>query len=176
MTLYLFIPGFSIVNKDEAYNITGKLKEEGKQVYVHEWQHWKDANVEWDKAKEKELILAKIAELAPDKIFIIGKSIGTFVTMQLIPEVSSKLLGLILMGIPSKDIANDEHKIYPETLKQVTCPIYVIQNESDPHSDLNLIKKLLSNIVYTLIIKEASDHRYNYPEEILPIIKAIDPA
>lgn len=159
----LYLPGNSILNKDEAYTIKSFLEEKGHSVYVHEWRHWADESIEWDLAKEIEIIKTHNLELID---VVIGKSIGSFVSSKIVNDKLVNPKKVIILGLPlgSPLISIDDYEGCIEIMQN---NITVIQNDKDPYGPLDKVKELINKSFANLIIKNSDTHIYSYPEDIL---------
>lgn len=166
--LYIYTPGFSIKNLEEANVICDALRAKNLQVYQHKWRHWDNPNEEWDPDFEVTRILERTGDEA--ELYFIGKSLGTLVAVKTIKEVKDKTKGLIMLGIPVNDMEVSDKVIYQQVLKDSAFPIALIQNNDDPHGFVSQAKELMGEVKYKLITKEAADHRYVYPEDVLELL------
>lgn len=160
----LYLPGNSVVNKDEAYNIKTELELKGHNVTVQEWRHWSDENIQWNLDEE----IKRIKSLNLNEIdVVIGKSIGSFVVCKLVSDYIIDPKRVILLGLPL-DSALVNINDYSTCLDKMGTNFVVIQNNNDPYGPLNLVEDLIKDKSgVKLILKEASTHIYNYPEDIL---------
>lgn len=172
-TLVVFLPGKSLKNKEEGENIRKELIEDGYDVYFHQWRHWLDETVEFSINEEVNLIAEKLKEYSFEELFIIAKSIGTYVSLQILKQNIYDINHLVLMGIPFRDLNESEMAEYAEVLPIYDGQITIIQNREDDHGTIRDIQPLLNTgFKHDLIVKESTDHRYNYPE-ILKLILAL---
>lgn len=166
----IFLPGYSIKNKKEQSNIAKALEENNFKVYQHQWRHWENPDISWDPNVEVERILEFINSTNETEFSLIGKSIGTFVSTKLLSQFPKDLKILILMGIPVNDLDPEEIKQY-DVLDSTNIPLYVIQNNKDPHGNVDQTKDILEDSNYKELIMEADTHEYEYIEDILEIYK-----
>lgn len=159
----IILPGYSPKNKKWAYEVRKKLNLEHK-IMVHEWEHWEGGSMSLNKEKERILNLIK-----KDKINIIAKSVGTRVSMYLIPVIKDQLNKLVLCGIPTKFENKDTKKVYSDGLTRISAGmILVIQNKKDPFASSEIIKKIIREInpKIEVVEKDRSDHNYPYFQEL----------
>lgn len=159
----LILPGFSLSNKDWGQSIKRKLKL-GHKVQVHNWRHWeKGGSLSFFYELEK--ILESIGE---EKANIIAKSVGTRVTVNLLPENKGKIEKVILCGIPLRGFGDETKEKFKEALSSFPArKIIVIQNQKDPFSPFEKVKKFIKaiNPKIKVVKKERSDHNYPYSED-----------
>ena len=171
----IYLPGKSLKNKDEGDVITSFLKQHGYDVYYHQWNHWDNSENELELDGELQRIYKGLGDVSGQDLVLIGKSLGSYVSMFLIDKFKSQVKKVILLGVPINDFV-DKAKKYPETLKTINVPIYVIQNSDDPHGTPEQVEDLLSEVKYELIEKDGSDHRYYYTDEIFQALREEIPA
>ncbi len=160
----LYLPGNSVVNKDEAYSIKSHLEAKGHKVTVFEWTHWGDENIQWNLNYEIEKI--KALNLSTYDI-LIGKSIGSFVSSKLVSDSLIDPKRVILLGLPL-DSALVDISDYSNCIDKMGTNIVIIQNTKDPYGPLEDVNSLIKDKTgVKLVLKEASTHIYNYPEDIL---------
>lgn len=167
--LNLLLPGFSENNIAELEAITTRLVEADINVESVRWPHWRNPEVELNENETAVKLKALIAE--EQRWGLIAKSIGTIVGMKLIQIANTKPKYVLLMGLPLAGRQGDEKQLYAKILRDSGLPVFVIQNQNDPRGDLEDLQQVLSTVEYELIIKEASDHRYNYPTDVLKIVE-----
>ena len=165
----IILPGYSISNKEWAYDVKENLKL-GHGVLVHEWKHWLSTSLgspsgSFSVKYETERILNTVGK---DNLNIIAKSVGTRIAMHLIPLLGGQIKKLILCGIPTR-FENDTARIlYKAGLselepEQVTC----FQNTKDPLANYAVIKRFINSVDPKIKVIEMprSDHHYPYFEE-----------
>lgn len=154
----LVLPGYSIKNKDWAYEVKDKLQ--GFDVEVVEWLHWSDEKNKFDPEKEAKRIASKVRE---ETVNIIAKSLGTLSSCYLIPNV--KVNKIIFCGIPLNDMDENDHAQYKILTKLKN--IIVFQNDKDTHGDYSQVKEFLGKINSQIkIIEKIGDtHEYPYYED-----------
>jgi pimeloyl-ACP methyl ester carboxylesterase len=154
----IILPGFSLHNKDWAYEIKAKVKTEGK-IMVHEWRHWKiggGISVSYEVGKILE-------EAGKEKINIIAKSVGTRITLALLKEIPSQIEKIILCGIPTTSpimLAKAKEVLKDFDAGKIIC----FQNTSDPFSSYAEVKEFMKGVnpKIKVIEKPRSDHSYPY--------------
>jgi hypothetical protein len=165
-TMIIFLPGFSLKNKEEMLNISNALSEKGKEVIMHEWRHWDDLEIEWNPNLETSRVQDKFNT---NKVGLIAKSLGTHIAMKVLTNNLEAVRWIILMGIPLNDL-DDEEKAAYDLLKSINIPLFIIHNKNDSHGSWVDVEKFLQGAKYELTLKDSSDHNYNYPEDILQIV------
>ena len=160
----LILPGYSIHNKEWAYDIAKDLNSLG-DVVVHEWIHWKSGNfsvkAEVEKIKE---------EVADKEVDIIAKSVGTMICAKL--ERIIKMRKIILCGIPS--VSDKRFEIMSKSFVNISPEnILVIQNKEDPFATYKEVKEFFAKINPEILVmeKSRSDHNYPYPEDFIEYLK-----
>jgi pimeloyl-ACP methyl ester carboxylesterase len=155
----IILPGFSVTNKDWAYEVQTKL---GADAVVHEWKHWKTGD-DSDFVDEEEIaqILEKIDN---QKVNILAKSIGTFIAVRLLER---KLIEkLILCGIPLGFLKkNSLHlEAYQSLADFPASKVICFQNAQDTAGTYQEIEKFIHEInpSITIVSKPRSDHHYPY--------------
>src|SRR5258706_3478 len=99
------LPGFSLKNKEWAEEVKAKLPPNLNPQVIY-WKHWQTENNN-DFNQEDEA--KKIVELVEqDQLTIIAKSIGTYITSLVIPQLFDQIEKLILCGIPLNDMKPEE--------------------------------------------------------------------
>lgn len=140
---------------------------------MFEWVHWQTGNeADFDVEKEVEKILQTIGS---EEVNIIGKSVGTLVTVLLLPKIMPQVSKIILCGIPVKDMGDraevvEKYKILSSlAADKVLC----IQNENDNHGGFDEVEKFIHSInpEIQVIKKSRSDHEYPYPEDFQEFLK-----
>ena len=156
---------------DESHRISRSLKSLGK-VMEHHWRHWDVPHLRFDIDKELDAIEHRLTPL--DDIYIVAKSIGTFVAMHLLPEFGDQVAAVLLMGIPIYDLEEGELEMYEKTLGKSSCKKYILMNEDDPHGTADEVKQLLRNVKLDKFIVQSGidNHRYDYPEDILDLVES----
>lgn len=162
--MIIYLPGFSLKNQAEAGAICDALVKAGYEVYQHMWRHWSDEKIAWDPETEKEIILSEVKKRMPNEISIVAKSLGTYIAVSLLPELTLK--ELILLGIPFNDLDDSERKVY-RILQTATYPITIVHNSKDPHGAVEDIRSVLDGVNYQELIKDSDTHEYRYPDDVV---------
>jgi predicted alpha/beta hydrolase family esterase len=154
----IVLPGFSVKNKEWAYEVKQKL---GDDVEVVEWEHWRTGKDE-DFVADKELL--KIENLVRnEKVYVVAKSVGTYVAMLLLKEEEDKIEKLILCGVALNDFSDDEKEKF-SVLKSIDSDkLLVIQNDEDPHGSCEEVKKFVHGFSSNIKIVERKRNDHNYP-------------
>ena len=168
--MVLYLPGYSLKNKSELESISTALKGGGFEVLAHEWQHWKDEGIAWNIPQEIELIKQEIGTSQID--FVVAKSLGTYVAATLVWQKVIDPKKIILLGLPINDLSADENEFLKLALKRMNGKLTLIQNSQDEHGSLEDLNTLVFDIQHDLIIKEANNHEYNYPDEVLKTLQS----
>ena len=158
----IILPGYSIHNKDWANEVADNLMP-NIVTTVHEWEHWSRGTF----SLQKETI-AILEEIGNDNINIIAKSVGTRVTMNLIPKIINKLNKVILCGIPTKFESEPTQTLYRDNLRKLGSKnVICFQNSGDPFSPFVTIKNFINGVdpKITVIGKPRNDHEYPYFED-----------
>lgn len=167
----IYLPGKSVINKPEGEAVTSFLKRNGLDVYFIEWRHWSHPGEGLYFDGEMKRIIS-ILDSFKDDLILIGKSTGISFILKLIKKYKPRIKQLILLGIPINDIYSiNDRKTYPKILKDLEIPITVFQNKRDPHGTTEQIKTLLFGVKYELIKKDRYDDKYEFPQDILQVIK-----
>ncbi len=164
----IILPGYSPRNKDWANEVKNDL-ELDHEVVVHNWKHWQKGS--FSMPREVKTIIKKLDD---DKVNIIAKSVGTRVTMKLIPKIKGQIEKVILCGIPTKLTSETSRKDYTNGLsllppKKITC----FQNTKDPFANYQIIKKFIHSVnkKIKVIEKPRSDHHYPYTKDFQKLIE-----
>lgn len=161
----LVLPGYSIKNKDWAYEVKNRLQ--GFDVEVVEWLHWNNEKIKFDPEKEAERIVGEVGE---ETINVVAKSLGTLSSCYLIPNI--KINKIIFCGIPLNDMDENDHAQY-EVLKGLEKKIVIFQNSEDTHGSFNEIKEFIGKInpLIKIIEKPGSTHDYPYYEDFKKVLE-----
>lgn len=168
----VFLPGFSVKNKVEQKYVSSALEIAGYKIYKHEWRHWTDEEVAWDADAEAKIIFQYIEDSGENEISIIGKSIGSYVAMKILKDFPAQKTAklIILMGIPVNDLSKEEINEYT-VLNTTQVPLYVIQNNNDPHGNVNQARQILQDSNYKELIMQGDTHEYRYVTEVSRIFQ-----
>ncbi|HEX6976861.1 MAG TPA: alpha/beta family hydrolase [Patescibacteria group bacterium] len=170
----MILPGFSIKNKDWAYE-TKKALEPEIPAEVVEWDHWTTNNTSFaDWGEWMKVEVSRVAKkMEGEKLNILAKSIGTAVAMNILKTNPNTVNKLVLCGIPLRDLGEEEKKSY-QILKTFPDNNFIcIQNEQDNHGSFEEIREFLHSINPNLkvISKPADTHDYPYSEEFTNALK-----
>lgn len=166
----LIFPGFSLKNKDWAYEMK-KALDSKLQTEVVEWEHWTSGRTdfanwtEWVE-KEKPRVLRQIGET---QVNILAKSIGTLIAMNILKTKPNLINKLFISGIPLNDIEENDKESYKVLRDFPNDRTICIQNENDNHGSFDETKKFLDfiNPNIKIISKPRDDHDYPYPQEFI---------
>lgn len=160
----IILPGFSPHNKEWAYDVKNKSGFKGK-VLVHEWLHWKNGLSSLSLKKEIETISKEIGD---ESVNFISKSVGTRVTVNLLPLFRKNIKKIIFCGIPLRGFGDKTRKLFKEELGSFPSQkLIVFQNEKDPFGRYEIVKKFVEGInkKIKVVKKKRSDHNYPYFED-----------
>lgn len=167
---YIYLPGNSTLNKDEKDMFQKAFKAEGVDHYAHEYAHWEDESLEYDKDREVEAIQLQLDSKLEDEYGIFCKSIGTYTAVELISEMEQKPEFIVFMGIPT-GIGEKELARFQEVLQDLDTAIYLIQNDNDPYGPLEEVYQVLDGLDYEeMIIEDNDTHRYPYVDGAMELI------
>lgn len=166
----LILPGFSVKNKDWAYEVKNKISPKFLTEIV-EWEHWtiKDTSfANWQEWLDNEIprVLNQIKE---DKVNILAKSIGTLIAVNVLKEKPNLINKLFICGIPLRDMEATDKENYKVLKDFPVDKIMCIQNENDNHGSFVEAEGFLHSInpKIKIISKPRDDHNYPYPEEFV---------
>lgn len=171
----VILPGYSLKNKDWAYEVKNRLQE--FDVEVVEWLHWNNENIKFDPQKEAERIASEVGD---EGVNIIAKSLGTLVSCYLIPKIEVNKRSLLLhkkhslasfagkiifCGIPLNDMNKNDHSQYK--ILEKFDNVIVFQNDKDIHGNCSQVKEFLEKInpKIKIIEKVGDTHEYPYYED-----------
>lgn len=159
----IILPGYSLKNKDWAYEVKDYLEPEF-DVAVHEWRHWESGgnlNINYE--------VGEIIKLVGNKqVSFIAKSIGTKVLMSVIPKVKKQINKVILCGIPIDPVG------YAKGIKLVGAEnLLIFQNTHDPFISYKAVKLYLKLIDKRIKIIEGkrNDHHYPFYKDFMLFLK-----
>lgn len=165
------LPGYSSKNKDWLDEL--RQKADIKPLDTIEWGHWKSENSDpnWIKSEVSKII----SSYANQKVNVIAKSLGTLIAMNVLNQKLDIFNKVILCGIPINDFEFGDAEVYEVLEKLPSNKIICIQNNNDPHGNLDQIRKLLNSVNpdIQLISKESADHNYPYYEDFRSFLKSI---
>lgn len=194
--VHLYLPGFSAHNSEFALDLAKRFRKTGMVGYARHWTHWDSGSLEgkapepFDFPEEIRKTEQVIKGIGKSKLGIITKSIGNMVATR-INLHKAKLEYILLMGLPVSTLTEAEKQEWIAFVKTTSCPVYLIQNNLDPHGSAGSLEQLLteggvsyrlSSSVDTttqsgiqLICQERSDHTYDDLELIMRIARLFDP-
>jgi pimeloyl-ACP methyl ester carboxylesterase len=170
--LTIYLPGFSVGNREEGNDIVTTLRANDFEVYYESWPHWTDESIAFDSRTEIKKLISVIGEQT--ELNLIGKSIGTYVAVQLVETLKEniKINQLILLGLPVVDLTDADQKFYRPQVLNRAARTTIIHNEFDPHGSWLQVQELLTGSDYESILKQGvTDHKYNYPVDVLTILQ-----
>ncbi len=159
----LYIPGFSVKNREETIINATALEIAGHAVVSVEWEHWNSPDAPW--SLQNAMKTVKGLKVVPD--IIVAKSIGTFVAVNLLKELS--VSKIVLLGIPVLDLSEEDLKAY-SILENIKDQTVLVHNINDNHGTLQDLSKYLELTEFDVHEIEADNHSYQYPELITAII------
>lgn len=159
----ILLPGFSQKNKEgvDALAVGLQDKFEIEKVY---WNHWATNGDNFDTEQE----LNKLRELIKEDVYIVAKSIGTWLTMKVLAEKQNSIKKLILSGIPLTGLIKDGNTDDYRVLKGYPASqVKVFQNVNDPWGTYAEIEDFVHKInpEINVVSMPRSDHAYPYAEE-----------
>lgn len=160
----LVLPGFSVRNRiwlEEA----GKTLSKKYQCVLHEWRHWFTGDKK-DFSLEKETLSIKDKIKNCKQLFLLAKSIGTYVGANLISKEKGKdFRRVVFCGVPLNDLSLFAQKKLSKNLSKFDPSRFlIIQNDLDPHGTYNQVESFAGQIGknFRIIKMQASDHDYFY--------------
>ncbi len=165
---YIYLPGNGVINKTELDSFSKMFKARGADFYAHEYAHWKDEALSFDMERELSTILSAVGEVK--EYSVLGKSIGTYVAVELIEKLGLSPKLVVLMGIPT-GIGQEKTKRYLEVLKKVQSKIILIQNDNDPYGPLEKVRDIMQGVDFKEKIMPAENHIYMYADLVKELIK-----
>jgi len=150
----LVLPGYSLKNKDWAYEVKNRLQ--GFDVEVVEWLHWNDESIKFDPQSEAKRVANKIGD---ERVNIIAKSLGTLAACYLIPNI--KVDKIIFCGIPLNDM--DQHDYLQYKILKNLKNIIIFQNDKDKHGTFLEAKEFVGKINPEIKIIEKGSNTHDFP-------------
>jgi predicted alpha/beta-hydrolase family hydrolase len=168
----LILPGFSVKNKEWAQDLAKKL-DLGHEVEVVFWRHWQKGgslalNYEMEKIKNK---------IGDDEVNLIAKSVGSRVTVNLIPLLKGRIEKVVFCGIPFRGFGDETKTKFRKALASFpTKNIICFQNERDPFGNYQTVAEFIHSInpKISVIRMPRSDHHYPYPTEFQRFFRSGD--
>jgi predicted alpha/beta hydrolase family esterase len=163
----IILPGLSIGNKESVEIIATGLKEKFDDVLAWNWPHWV-TGVDTDFNADAEA--TKLINLITEPVYIVAKSVGTFVAMKVLQSKSNLVPKLVLNGIPMKGLSDDDKKMYQSQLTNLDPKkLLVIQNQNDHWGKYDEVKDFMNaiNPKINVVSKPRDDHSYLYVEDYI---------
>lgn len=159
----IYLPGFSVKNKDEANLFVSGLG--AKYIcFPVGWSHWDTGEVVgWD--IEIDSIIRNKSKLFSEVEFLVCKSIGCFFATILLGKLKklSKLRKILFLGFPYNDLDDKERSMFVDVVRNLKrVNLLFVLNNKDDHCNVDDLVDLLTGIDYRLIIKESVGHSYIY--------------
>lgn len=164
---YLYLPGFSPLNRNELVSFKDYFYKKGEVVTTHEWRHWSDESLGsngLDLEAELKLILGKVT--VGEEYTLLAKSIGTLVGMALNPKMKFKKI--VLMGVPTGSLKGDDSSHYSNV---GDSEVFIFQNEKDPYGPIEKVYELIPEDKSTYTLIEADNHLYDIPELVFDALR-----
>lgn len=161
--LAIILPGYSSHNRSWAEDIIKNVLLP-YPIFIHEWRHWSQGGG----LSESYEVAKIIDEIGNEKVNIIAKSVGTRITMRLLPSIVNLVEKVILCGIPTKFEGPDIKDLYTQGIKSIPpSKFLIIQNTSDPFSPFAVVDEAIHSIEpqIKIVEKPASTHDYPYFED-----------
>lgn len=169
----IYFGGYSTKNIEEGEHIVSTLEKANYKVFFNQWRHWKGTEINTMQEVEED-INSIISQFKSEEEFgIIGKSIGSYAAIRLaetLLEKGKKIKFVLLLGIPAADNYEDTNRDYRRVIGKSSFPTYIIQNSEDEHGGSASVTELLDGLLYNMMVMDANNHRYDYPDEILQIV------
>ena len=159
----IILPGYSIHNKDWAYEVKKQLELSNVNAEVYEWKHWQGGKM--NLYEEVKNIKDTIGQ---DDVNILAKSVGTKVFMKLLSGIKLHLNKVILCGIPFDPVG------YLSGINMLGAEkLIIIQNSQDPFMPYSVINKFVKiiNKEIRVVRKEAENHNYPYYDDFINFLK-----
>lgn len=170
----LLLPGYSKKNEGEQESVAAALEEAGHTPFRYAWRHWEEENAELSLPAELERIHELLSRTGGgEALSIVGKSLGTFVAAALLeqdPALAARTRRLVLLGIPLNGAGEQQLTHLYEALSILDLPITVCQNSGDPYGAAEDVRRFIEGLVAELVVREADNHRYDYPELVTDVI------
>lgn len=164
---YIYFPGNSPLNKNELEEFSAMIKGHDVKFYGHEYEHWSNEELSFDEEKELRSVMSKVDK--NEDYVVLGKSIGTYMSVKFIELMDKDPVYTILMGIPT-GIGDDKLEAYKGVLSKVATPIYLIQNDDDPYGKVEDVRSVLTGVDYEEMIMNSDNHQYSYADEVEKIL------
>ena len=165
----IILPGYFVGNRKWAKEVKNNLNLP-QVVLLHEWRHWTQGDLSIN--YEVEVILE---EITGKRTNIIAKSVGTEITMHIIPMAMDWIGKVILCGIPTPGTKEGVRNLFQKGLSLLKPDKMIcFQNTGDPFASYKQIKAFLGEIApkIQVIEKPRSDHDYPYYEDFRSFLTA----
>lgn len=169
----IFLPGFSIRNRDWAEEIGSQIGEK-IGLEIHYWPHWQTGEAEpgWiDMEVDKVL-----EEIGNQTVNILAKSIGTLVAIRLLNKKTEVANKVLLCGVPLTAFKDGDKESYGILAKLAAEKVLVIQNENDNVGSFESVRNMFADInpKIRIMSKPREDHDYPYVEEFVNFLGEAD--
>lgn len=155
----VILPGYSEHNKVWAEETAEKLQAGGVQTIVYSWKHW-DGKTEFNAQNE---VIELIKLIGNEKVNIVAKSIGTYITVILISKIPDKLGKVIICGVPVNDLSESENNEYKALVNFDQNNMLCFQNKDDKHGSFEKIQSFLKEINTKIEVIEKTGDTHEYP-------------
>lgn len=170
----IYLPGFGTHNEDEWEAFYDAFQENEVSVIAHRWNHWDEEGAKWNKTYEVESILRKIETIQDKEYKIVAKSIGTFVSLDILEAIDEMIPKAILMGLPLQNWQEESEdsrlERYLDVLTNTNTDLTIIQNSKDPHGSFEFIESALDGVEAEFIEQDAEDHSYGYINLVMNLV------
>ena len=167
---YIVLPGFSLRNKEWAYELQTEMQPRGYNFQVFEWYHWQTDNSADFSVENEVKRLREVVDI--DDFTIVAKSIGTLITCAFITLESRYAEQYVFFGIPIHDITRQYERKFFESAGPYLSNLTVIQNEFDNHGSYTEVEQFLAEyaIAANMIKTAGSDHNYPYYDQLQEVL------
>lgn len=166
----ILLPGSSLGNKEAVEEVAVGLKNKFEDVLAWQWPHWK-TGVDIDFNADSEA--KKIINIIDEPVYVVAKSVGTFVTMKILQSKSNLVSKLILNGIPMKGLSDEDKLLYRTQLVSFDASkLIVFQNQNDHWGKYDEVKDFMNKINpdIKVVSKPRDDHSYPYVEDYIKFL------
>jgi hypothetical protein len=158
----ILLPGNSKRNKTWLETVDTRLQKYFKNTYRQNYSHWDKGEPEIDLSFELKKLNKNTPNLRPYAIF--AKSVGTLLALKAIYENKILPSWCLFAGMPLELVKNENIDL-EKWFNATTCPIYIIQNDSDPVGNYNDVRRFLNDIDRPDInVIEAPGSTHNYDD------------
>ncbi len=169
----ILLPGNSKRNKTWIENVDARLQKYFKTTYRQNYSHWDKGEPEIDLSFELEKLSQNASNLKPYVVF--AKSVGVILALKAIYENKMVVSWCLFAGIPLELVKNENIDL-KKWLNAISCPIYIIQNDSDPAGTYKDVKSYISDIdspSINLIETPGETHNYDDIDLFERLVKGI---